>query len=114
MSILTPLQLSFKGQFGKPVNFTLADNSQTYCGATTLSTAFCSSLALFRYVFLNSDDMFSCFVAVILPHIGKARTYIDPFTYEDPVQAVREFATEIDASCIRILDVIGGGMSFSK
>ncbi|XP_038060632.1 ephrin type-A receptor 8-like [Patiria miniata] len=47
--------------------------------------------------------------AVILPHIGKARTYIDPFTYEDPVQAVREFATEIDASCIRILDVIGGG-----
>ncbi|XP_022085424.1 ephrin type-B receptor 1-B-like isoform X2 [Acanthaster planci] len=47
--------------------------------------------------------------AVILPHVGKVRTYIDPFTYEDPVQAVREFATEIDASCIRILDVIGGG-----
>ena len=49
---------------------------------------------------------------MILPHIGKARTYIDPFTYEDPVQAVREFATEIDASCIRILDVIGGGMQY--
>uniref|UniRef100_A0A7M4E9J5 receptor protein-tyrosine kinase n=1 Tax=Crocodylus porosus TaxID=8502 RepID=A0A7M4E9J5_CROPO len=37
------------------------------------------------------------------------RTYVDPFTYEDPNQAVREFAKEIDASCIKIEKVIGVG-----
>lgn len=38
-----------------------------------------------------------------------SRTYIDPHTYEDPNQAVREFAREIDASCITIEAIIGGG-----
>uniref|UniRef100_A0A8C8ICU6 receptor protein-tyrosine kinase n=1 Tax=Oncorhynchus tshawytscha TaxID=74940 RepID=A0A8C8ICU6_ONCTS len=37
------------------------------------------------------------------------RIYIDPFTYEDPNQAVREFAKEIDVSCIKIEKVIGIG-----
>ncbi|RVE61881.1 hypothetical protein OJAV_G00173590 [Oryzias javanicus] len=38
-----------------------------------------------------------------------SRTYIHPHTYEDPNQAVRDFAKEIDASNIRIERVIGGG-----
>ncbi|KAL3270488.1 hypothetical protein HHI36_021030 [Cryptolaemus montrouzieri] len=38
-----------------------------------------------------------------------SRTYIDPHTYEDPNQAVREFAREIDASFITIEAIIGGG-----
>nr|XP_054769201.1 ephrin type-A receptor 4-A-like [Lytechinus pictus] len=46
---------------------------------------------------------------ILPPHIKKVKTYVDPFTYEDPNQAVKEFATEIDASQIRILEVIGGG-----
>ncbi|KAJ8256258.1 hypothetical protein COCON_G00184100 [Conger conger] len=41
-------------------------------------------------------------------HTG-VRVYVDPFTYEDPNQAVREFAREIDASCIKIEKVIGIG-----
>lgn len=38
------------------------------------------------------------------------RTYVDPHTYEDPNQAVHEFAKEIEASCITIERVIGAGM----
>lgn len=38
---------------------------------------------------------------------------MDPFTYEDPNQAVREFAKEIDASCIKIEKVIGVGKCLS-
>ncbi|MBN3326769.1 EPHA3 protein, partial [Atractosteus spatula] len=38
-----------------------------------------------------------------------SRTYIHPHTYEDPNQAVRDFAKEIDASAIRIERVIGAG-----
>ncbi|XP_061446670.1 ephrin type-A receptor 5 isoform X10 [Rhineura floridana] len=37
------------------------------------------------------------------------KTYIDPHTYEDPNQAVHEFAKEIEASCISIERVIGAG-----
>ncbi|XP_071841069.1 ephrin type-B receptor 1-B-like isoform X3 [Apostichopus japonicus] len=46
---------------------------------------------------------------VLLPHITKVRAYVDPSTYENPDEAVKEFTSEIDSSCIRILDVIGGG-----
>lgn len=50
-----------------------------------------------------------------IPHVHflGVRTYVDPFTYEDPNQAVREFAKEIDASCIKIEKVIGVGKCLS-
>ncbi|XP_032437831.1 ephrin type-B receptor 4b-like isoform X2 [Xiphophorus hellerii] len=42
--------------------------------------------------------------------MGQAmKVYIDPFTYEDPNEAVREFAKEIDASFVKIEEVIGAG-----
>lgn len=44
--------------------------------------------------------------SVRLPGI---RTYVDPHTYEDPSQAVHEFAKELDASCIAIDKVVGAG-----
>ncbi|KAL8574403.1 Ephrin type-A receptor 4 [Nucella lapillus] len=40
---------------------------------------------------------------------SSVRTYIDPHTYEDPNQAVREFTREIDACHITIESVLGGG-----
>ncbi|XP_021422164.1 ephrin type-B receptor 2-like isoform X2 [Oncorhynchus mykiss] len=39
----------------------------------------------------------------------RMKIYIDPFTYEDPNEAVREFAKEIDTSCVKIEQVIGAG-----
>lgn len=35
--------------------------------------------------------------------------YIDPSTYEDPCQAIREFAREVDPAYIKIEEVIGAG-----
>ncbi|XP_028824287.1 ephrin type-B receptor 4b isoform X2 [Denticeps clupeoides] len=37
------------------------------------------------------------------------KVYIDPFTYEDPNEAVREFAKEINVSFVKIEEVIGAG-----
>ncbi|CAG0921274.1 unnamed protein product [Notodromas monacha] len=44
----------------------------------------------------------------LFTHVGTPRTYVDPHTYEDPNQAVKDFAREIDASCITIEAIIGG------
>ena len=54
----------------------------------------------------NSLWSFFYSLSFVLPGV---RIYVDPFTYEDPNQAVREFAKEIDASCIKIEKVIGIG-----
>ncbi|XP_070493970.1 ephrin type-B receptor 1-B isoform X2 [Chironomus tepperi] len=43
------------------------------------------------------------------PLFGGNRSYVDPHTYEDPNQAIREFAREIDAGYITIEAIIGGG-----
>jgi Eph receptor B1 len=40
---------------------------------------------------------------------GVPRTYVDPHTYEDPSQAFKDFARELDPSLISIDAVIGGG-----
>ncbi|XP_076358447.1 ephrin type-A receptor 4-like isoform X2 [Tachypleus tridentatus] len=49
------------------------------------------------------------FTTPLFTHCGTTRSYIDPHTYEDPNQAVREFAKEIDALHITIEAIIGGG-----
>uniref|UniRef100_A0A4W5RRG4 Ephrin type-A receptor 7 n=1 Tax=Hucho hucho TaxID=62062 RepID=A0A4W5RRG4_9TELE len=52
------------------------------------------------------DQMLMLFLLVSFPDV---RFYIDPHTYEDPCQAVHEFAQEIEASRIRIEKIIGSG-----
>uniref|UniRef100_A0A3Q2UGX2 receptor protein-tyrosine kinase n=1 Tax=Fundulus heteroclitus TaxID=8078 RepID=A0A3Q2UGX2_FUNHE len=51
--------------------------------------------------FLSHDSVCSSLAGV--------KVYIDPFTYEDPNEAVREFAKEIDVSFVKIEEVIGAG-----
>ncbi len=48
-------------------------------------------------------------ILFILVSFPEARFYIDPHTYEDPCQAVHEFAREIEASRIKIEKIIGSG-----
>uniref|UniRef100_A0A8C6PG62 receptor protein-tyrosine kinase n=1 Tax=Nothobranchius furzeri TaxID=105023 RepID=A0A8C6PG62_NOTFU len=49
-----------------------------------------------------------CLLHLVFKFPG-VRTYIDPLTYEDPNQAVHEFAQEIDVSFISIERIIGAG-----
>uniref|UniRef100_G3PRP9 receptor protein-tyrosine kinase n=1 Tax=Gasterosteus aculeatus aculeatus TaxID=481459 RepID=G3PRP9_GASAC len=44
-----------------------------------------------------------------LHNVWRVKIYVDPFTYEDPDQAIHEFAKEIDVSSIHIERVIGMG-----
>lgn len=61
-----------------------------------------SLLILMRFLFLSHDSVW------LSPLLG-VKVYIDPFTYEDPNEAVREFAKEIDVSFVKIEEVIGAG-----
>ncbi|KAH9529410.1 Ephrin type-A receptor 5 [Dermatophagoides farinae] len=45
----------------------------------------------------------------LFTNCATSRSYVDPHTYEDPNQAVKEFTKEIDASHITIEAIIGGG-----
>lgn len=52
-----------------------------------------------------------CLTACLCAVFTGIKVYIDPFTYEDPNEAVREFAKEIDVSFVKIEEVIGAGES---
>lgn len=94
----------------------------------SLSAPFCKSFLPFHQVFpphtpvtgaqmrccshsLICDQMLMLFILVSFPD---ARFYIDPHTYEDPCQAVHEFAREIEASRIKIEKIIGSGKTMNS
>uniref|UniRef100_A0A8C7XFD6 receptor protein-tyrosine kinase n=1 Tax=Oryzias sinensis TaxID=183150 RepID=A0A8C7XFD6_9TELE len=82
-------------------------SSTTFQFETSPDCKFISTFLIYQTVnFINHLLHFSRSAAVRLPGI---RTYIDPHTYEDPSQAVHEFAKELDASCIAIDKVVGAG-----
>uniref|UniRef100_A0A8C5E8Z3 Ephrin type-B receptor 3 n=1 Tax=Gouania willdenowi TaxID=441366 RepID=A0A8C5E8Z3_GOUWI len=72
-----------------------ADFSTNLQSISNLATKWC-----FPSVFLGIES------PIVTPGM---KVYIDPFTYEDPNEAVREFAKEIDVSCVKIEEVIGAG-----
>ncbi|XP_038859059.1 ephrin type-B receptor 1-B-like [Salvelinus namaycush] len=66
----------------------------------------CSRKRSYMKETIYSDKLQHYKIHIITPGI---KIYIDPFTYEDPNEAVREFAKEIDVSCVKIEEVIGAG-----
>uniref|UniRef100_A0A8C4HN89 receptor protein-tyrosine kinase n=1 Tax=Dicentrarchus labrax TaxID=13489 RepID=A0A8C4HN89_DICLA len=87
---------SYGGEIELETNvFAIGDPNQS----TILAVSIAGGIVLLIF-------LVTCFVVIKLPG---SRTYIHPHTYEDPNQAVRDFAKEIDASNIRIERVIGAG-----
>ena len=50
---------------------------------------------------------------VILPSGAGVSVYVDPTTYQDLADAVREFAKELDRQWIQLERIIGGGVYIS-
>lgn len=61
--------------------------------------------ALFCYCTGSLQPTLLC----VFPLAGGVKYYVDPSTYEDPSEAVKEFAREIDPSHLKIEEVIGAG-----
>ncbi|KAA0707638.1 Ephrin type-B receptor 2 [Triplophysa tibetana] len=77
------------------------------CNRTTRAFCLCSSRRGFERQDSEYTDKLQHYTS---GHMSPGmKIYIDPFTYEDPNEAVREFAKEIDISCVKIEQVIGAG-----
>ena len=65
--------------------------------------------AVIQLIFLTILCNPPSFSVLRLSPMAGVKIYVDPFTYEDPDQAIHEFAKEIDVSSIHIEKVIGMG-----
>uniref|UniRef100_A0A3Q0QSB4 receptor protein-tyrosine kinase n=1 Tax=Amphilophus citrinellus TaxID=61819 RepID=A0A3Q0QSB4_AMPCI len=92
------------GSFSPPVIFsTLPDGKERSCWLLKKSHTH------FFFFFLISNGEFFSRSFLHNQSLNRVKVYIDPFTYEDPNEAVREFAKEIDVSFVKIEEVIGAG-----
>uniref|UniRef100_A0A3Q0SNP8 receptor protein-tyrosine kinase n=1 Tax=Amphilophus citrinellus TaxID=61819 RepID=A0A3Q0SNP8_AMPCI len=95
------------GEFSTPFEF--STNSGIH---TAMFTVFIISRSYTTISHPPLHPSFSSLVsspALASPTVAGVKIYVDPFTYEDPDQAIHEFAKEIDVSCIHIEKVIGMG-----
>lgn len=79
----------------------------SYSNVSVNYVQFCIDVCPSSGVFQSWSCLCLCLLSVeVAPGM---KIYIDPFTYEDPNEAVREFTKEIDISCVKIEQVIGAG-----
>ncbi|KAJ8270430.1 hypothetical protein GJAV_G00114510 [Gymnothorax javanicus] len=109
------------GRYSNPTDF--STNLQSYpdksiqeqlpliIGSATAGLVFIIALVVIAIVCLRKHIGSDLEYAEKLPQYitPGMKVYIDPFTYEDPNEAIREFAKEIDISCVKIEEVIGAG-----
>uniref|UniRef100_A0A672QR02 Ephrin type-A receptor 7 n=1 Tax=Sinocyclocheilus grahami TaxID=75366 RepID=A0A672QR02_SINGR len=90
--------------------FQIRARTSAGCGrfsqSVEIQTGKASERCGYSKAFQDSDEEKMHYQNVSFP---EARFYIDPHTYEDPCQAVHEFAREIEASRIKIEKIIGSG-----
>uniref|UniRef100_W5K2Q0 Ephrin type-B receptor 3 n=1 Tax=Astyanax mexicanus TaxID=7994 RepID=W5K2Q0_ASTMX len=108
------------GRYSSPADFTLTNISgqslqeqlPLIVGSATASLVFIIAVVVLAIVCLRKqrNGSESEYTEKLQQYITPGtKVYIDPFTYEDPNEAVREFAKEIDISCVKIEEVIGAG-----
>lgn len=101
-----------------PPNTALFISLSRYIKYVLKQCVYSSFLTLSSEVTLRPDMFSGPTPTVTFPSLSEGHSspgvkiYIDPFTYEDPNEAVREFAKEIDPSCVKIEEVIGSGRYF--
>uniref|UniRef100_A0A4W4E7I8 Ephrin type-B receptor 3 n=1 Tax=Electrophorus electricus TaxID=8005 RepID=A0A4W4E7I8_ELEEL len=105
------------GRYSSPTDFTdpeksLQEQLPLIVGSATAGLVFIIAVVVIAIVCLRKqrNGSESEYTEKLQQYITPGtKVYIDPFTYEDPNEAVREFAKEIDISCVKIEEVIGAG-----
>uniref|UniRef100_A0A8C2JE96 Ephrin type-B receptor 3 n=1 Tax=Cyprinus carpio TaxID=7962 RepID=A0A8C2JE96_CYPCA len=105
------------GRYSSPTDFTDADKTlqeqlPLIVGSLTAGLVFIIVVVVIAIVCLRKqrNGSESEYTEKLQQYITPGmKVYIDPFTYEDPNEAIREFAKEIDVSCVKIEEVIGAG-----
>uniref|UniRef100_A0A3Q1JHA5 Ephrin type-B receptor 3 n=1 Tax=Anabas testudineus TaxID=64144 RepID=A0A3Q1JHA5_ANATE len=97
------------GRYSNPMDFStslhsthLQDQLPLIIGSASAGLVVIVALVVIAVVYAD-------FPLTLLSVSPGVKVYIDPFTYEDPNDAVHEFAKEIDISCVKIEEVIGAG-----
>ncbi|KTF78782.1 hypothetical protein cypCar_00032413, partial [Cyprinus carpio] len=106
------------GRYSSPTDFstnhqadadkTLQEQLPLIVGSLTAGLVFIIVVVVIAIVCLSVIHTAICTIESPIVTPGM-KVYIDPFTYEDPNEAIREFAKEIDVSCVKIEEVIGAG-----
>uniref|UniRef100_A0A3Q4N5T9 receptor protein-tyrosine kinase n=1 Tax=Neolamprologus brichardi TaxID=32507 RepID=A0A3Q4N5T9_NEOBR len=101
------------GEFSTPFEFSTNSDPFPLIGEGVNSAFLLLSVSGVGILLLISAAVFIISRRYIYIHTHRqthrVKIYVDPFTYEDPDQAIHEFAKEIDVSSIHIEKVIGMG-----